>query len=264
MGLANAHERFFPRLTPSRNPNRKRTIIAQVLKCISATLAKSLNCISRIIAKVLKCPAQPSLPCNRRSCSPSVHSPMTVPLGDDHLTATIRAAGLEVTTTRVAVLRHVLASRGAVAHAEVVAALGGSFDRITIYRTLVRLCRAGILSRSDVGDRVWRFSLARDPRARDRASARFVCSRCGATTYISGASVRLATRGGVPEAVRTRRIEVLLVGRCDECAHVKRPTAGAPPSRRRHGETDPPKRVPISVPGRRAASQATLLRTART
>jgi Fur family ferric uptake transcriptional regulator len=156
---------------------------------------------------------------------------MTVPFGDGQLAATIRAAGLEVTTTRMAVLRHVQAARGAVAHAEVVAALGGSFDRITIYRALVRLCRAGILSRSDVGDHVWRFSLAPDIRARDRASPRFVCSRCGATTYLSRASVRLATRGGVPEAVRARSIEVLLVGECDECAHVERSSTSPKRSR---------------------------------
>src|SRR5271170_2377945 len=85
---------------------------------------------------------------------------------DDDITAQLRAAGLRRTGPRVAVLRHLSKVAHPVAHAEVAAALGKlGLDRVSVYRVLVDLARVKILTRTDVGDHVWRFALRRGDRS---------------------------------------------------------------------------------------------------
>ena len=103
-----------------------------------------------------------------------------------HLAATedfeaqLRSANLSCTRTRLAVLHHLALSRRPVTHTETVNALGSGFDRVSIYRALTDLTRAGLLMRSDDGDHVWRFSLMRREHSGDWGRPHFVCIRCGA------------------------------------------------------------------------------------
>jgi Fur family ferric uptake transcriptional regulator len=74
--------------------------------------------------------------------------------------AAIRAAGLRVTQPRIAALRVLTKAAGPLSHADLVETLAGQgFDRVTLYRNLNDLAEAGIVNRSEVGDRVWRFVL---------------------------------------------------------------------------------------------------------
>src|SRR5688572_21434610 len=70
----------------------------------------------------------------------------------------LKAAGLRNTAPRVAVLRHLQRAAGPTSHAEIVQELSPlGFDRATLYRNLVDLVDAGLVSRTDLGDHLWRF-----------------------------------------------------------------------------------------------------------
>lgn len=135
--------------------------------------------------------------------------------------ARLRAAGLRSTGARLAVLRHLEARRAPVTHAELVGELAPlGYDRATIYRNLMDLTHAGLLSRTDLGDHVWRFEL-RSPAVGhgDASHPHFSCTDCGTVACLPGVSLRLsAARGRFPRAVRQRAVSVQLRGRCDRCA----------------------------------------------
>jgi len=136
----------------------------------------------------------------------------------------IRAAGLRCTAARVVVLEHLIAARGPKTHAEVSEALeAAGFDRATIYRNLTELTEARLLSRVQLGDRVWRFELARPPAAGGKGAAHphFVCTGCGEVSCLDDVQVAIkpvAARRGKEKPRGIRSVtEVLLRGRCDHC-----------------------------------------------
>ncbi|MFM7075671.1 MAG: Fur family transcriptional regulator [Planctomycetaceae bacterium] len=167
--------------------------------------------------------------------------------------ATIREAGLRCTPARIAVLERLAEAPGPSTHAEIAALLapgakGGGFgiDKATVYRNLVELTDAGILSRIEVGDHVWRFELRK--RGSDGSVAadhpHFVCTECGAVSCLEGVEVTLSPhpegsgaaaagrdarraarrdpRKEAPRAADSRRrigsvSQVLLKGRCKGC-----------------------------------------------
>ena len=131
----------------------------------------------------------------------------------------LRAVGLRATAPRRAVLR-LLASWGRPAtHAEVAAALApDSWDRATVYRNLCDLAEAGLLSRSDMGDHVWRFELTREDASthgHPSAHPHFVCTTCGVVSCMPDLALPVEH---VPAAVRAGRVEVRMHGVCDGCA----------------------------------------------
>jgi Fur family ferric uptake transcriptional regulator len=106
-----------------------------------------------------------------------------------------------------------------VAHAEVAEALAKlALDRVSVYRVLVDLARVKILTRSDMGDHVWRFGLARGDGAHTMEHPHFVCVSCGAVECLPEKAVQIAARTKGPRAVRAGRVEVQLKGECDACA----------------------------------------------
>ena len=138
---------------------------------------------------------------------------------DDDLAEQLRAAGLRRTQPRIAVLRHMLKVGQPVAHAEVAEALAKlELDRVSIYRVLVDLARVKILTRTDMGDHVWRFDLAKGDRSHSMEHPHFMCMSCGAVECLPEEAVRIAGPRKGPRAVRTGEVEVQLKGQCDACA----------------------------------------------
>ena len=96
----------------------------------------------------------------------------------------IRAAGMRVTSARRAVLRSLLKADTPVSHREVadeLVLLG--IDPATVYRNLVSLANAGLLSRSELGDHVWRFEIRSGDQATDLQHGvehpHMICVECG-------------------------------------------------------------------------------------
>src|SRR5205823_15120838 len=120
----------------------------------------------------------------------------------------IRAAGLRRTAPRAAVLRHMAGASAPLSHGELVDALGDEFDRVTVYRNLLDLVTAGLVTRTDLGDHVWRFELRRPDADHAAAHPHFVCVGCGAVSCLPAEAVRVVPGRGAPRALRSRRVEV--------------------------------------------------------
>lgn len=134
----------------------------------------------------------------------------------DDLKARLREAGLRSTAARVAVLRYLWEAGRPVTHADVSEHLESEvFDRATLYRNLIDLAEAGLVSRSDLGDHVWRFEL-RQPETQGGEHPHFVCVDCGAVSCVPGETPLL------PAAQKAARAlgdvdAVVLKGHCATC-----------------------------------------------
>ncbi|HKU36809.1 MAG TPA: transcriptional repressor [Polyangiales bacterium] len=131
----------------------------------------------------------------------------------------IRGVGLRVTQPRIAVLRVLTKAERPISHADVIDALDGQgFDRVTLYRNLNDLAEAGIVARTDVGDRVWRFELRSETETHAGNHPHFTCTDCGSVSCLPESAVRLASSARLPKAVRQQSVQVSLRGLCDRCS----------------------------------------------
>jgi Fur family ferric uptake transcriptional regulator len=129
------------------------------------------------------------------------------------LVARLHAGGLKRTAPRVAVLELLARSDAPLSHAQIADALG--FDRATLYRNLVDLTRAGLVTRSDHGDHIWRFALLLDGEIEHgRQHPHFVCGDCGSVTCLPGVKVKISPPRGQK---RIAELEVQLKGLCVQC-----------------------------------------------
>lgn len=143
-------------------------------------------------------------------------SPTAVP-GRDLLLAEIRGAGLRATASRVAVLRVLHEQHRPMSHSEVVGELSQhTWDPSTLYRNLCDLADAGLVRRSELGDRTWRFEVSCDHGHADH-TAHFLCRDCGVIACLPELSV--VPKGGqpLPIALTQGTIEVQILGQCDTC-----------------------------------------------
>jgi Fur family ferric uptake transcriptional regulator len=138
-------------------------------------------------------------------------------LGSEQLRDRLREKGLKCTGPRLAVLALVTSAESPLTHAEVVERLNDhGFDRATVYRNLIDLTEVGLLERTDLGDHVWRFELAKSGQHRNQ-HPHFVCSTCGDVVCLPPDAVTVTARRGSPRAVRQGQVEVQLRGMCDRC-----------------------------------------------
>lgn len=139
---------------------------------------------------------------------------------DEALREQMRAAGLRATKSRVAVLRVLQAEGVPRTHGEVTEALKGeAWDRATLYRNLTDLTDAGILRRLDLGDRVWRYEMARGGHTVDsRTHPHFLCTSCGDIQCLPGAEMSVG--GDAPHSLRTGAVAIQVRGLCDTCEQV--------------------------------------------
>jgi Fur family ferric uptake transcriptional regulator len=130
----------------------------------------------------------------------------------------IREAGLRCTMARVHVLERLYSASTPLTHAELATALTPhGFDKATIYRNLIELAEAGILSRMELGDHVWRFELKRPEKEHADEHPHFVCVECGEVSCLPGVSINVSPAPASKGSVIGELTEVLLKGRCDRC-----------------------------------------------
>jgi Fur family ferric uptake transcriptional regulator len=130
----------------------------------------------------------------------------------------LKEAGLRCTASRVAVLRHLADSDQPMSHTDVAERLeAAGYDRSTIYRCLMDLAEAGILTRMDLGDHTWRFGLLRDHDRGEPDHPHFLCVGCGQAVCLPGVEVRItgATNEEPPSVGDVT--EVVLKGHCVKC-----------------------------------------------
>lgn len=128
----------------------------------------------------------------------------------------IREAGLRATPARIATLKLLYDSNSPLTHAEVANELHElGIDKATVFRNLNDMATAGLLRRTELGDRVWRFELMNEKDGHDSAHPHFVCVDCGSISCmddikLTAGSMRLSKEFG-------EVTEILLRGHCNDC-----------------------------------------------
>lgn len=126
--------------------------------------------------------------------------------------------GIRTTAQRLRILRELASLGSPVSHSELTKRLSrAALDRVTIYRNLVTLSAAGILIRTHLGDRQWRFELTSAASAEHDRHPHFVCDDCGTVACLPESTVTLSG-----EAARIEAVAVQLRGRCCECIGSRR------------------------------------------
>jgi Fur family ferric uptake transcriptional regulator len=130
----------------------------------------------------------------------------------------IRKAGLRATPARIAALQELRAASSPLTHsylADLLVPLG--FDKATVFRNLSDLSEAGLISRTELGDHVWRFE-AIDPDHPDKGShPHFVCTECGRVECLD--AMEFTAMSKRKAATIGRITDVLLKGECADCAN---------------------------------------------
>jgi len=128
----------------------------------------------------------------------------------------IREVGLRATPARIATLKLLHDASSPLTHAEVAEELNElGVDKATVFRNLNDMATAGLLRRTELGDRVWRFELAGEGDKHGSAHPHFVCVDCGTVSCMSeikltAGSTRLSQEFG-------EVTEILLRGHCNDC-----------------------------------------------
>lgn len=92
-----------------------------------------------------------------------------------------------------------------------------TLDRATIYRNLIDLTDAGLASRIDLGDHVWRFEVKRQVGDHVLSHPHFVCSDCGAVSCLPDVTVRIVAGKSAPRSLASKNVAIQLTSRCDDC-----------------------------------------------
>lgn len=143
--------------------------------------------------------------------------------GDESLRALLVSNGLKVTEQRLSILRALSWSRLPVSFPELERRLAAeNLNRATIYRNLMMLTEAGILSRTQLGDGLSRYELPVDSTGGHNLHPHLVCVDCESVTCLPARSVILKGEAA------SRVTEVLLRGRCASCAEPAKPRPRQP------------------------------------
>ncbi|HEX4147903.1 MAG TPA: transcriptional repressor, partial [Pirellulales bacterium] len=122
------------------------------------------------------------------------------------------------TQARVAILEQLHAASGPLTHGQMADELQSrGFDRTTIYRSLIELAEAGLLSRMELGDHVWRYELRAPEDSSDRHHLHFVCVDCGRIKCLAGTTVEVALAPAIKRLAGGTISDVLLKGHCRKC-----------------------------------------------
>jgi Fur family ferric uptake transcriptional regulator len=122
---------------------------------------------------------------------------------------------LRSTTARIAVLQKLDAAKGPVTHADLAQDLvPQGFDKATVYRNLMDLTEAGLVSRSEHGDHVWRFEVKREKQTHGADHPHFLCVDCGQVSCLDDVLVEITPSPGTRKSSIRKLTEVLLKGHC--------------------------------------------------
>ena len=135
----------------------------------------------------------------------------------DDIRTMIRDAGLRCTNSRATVLERLIESTAPKSHADLSEELvPDGFDQATIYRNLTDLTEAGLLSRLDLGDHIWRFEFQGEE-DHDEEHPHFMCTDCGEISCLS--TVGITFDDGEKSSPLVGEVnEIFLKGRCAQCA----------------------------------------------
>jgi len=134
---------------------------------------------------------------------------------DSQARKTLKAAKLYRTKGRVAILNVLAKAAGPMSRKQIAQRLGKKhFDKVTIYRTLASLLKAGLLHQVFMAKRAWHFELAHKCSER-QCHPHFTCTSCGVTHCLTEMSLPMAK--SPHKGFVIHRQQVRLEGLCPAC-----------------------------------------------
>ena len=131
--------------------------------------------------------------------------------------AALKDVQLRCTASRIAVLQFVSGQAAPQSHANLADALvPEGYDKSTLYRCLVEMAEAGLLSRLELGDHAWRFAFHSGAGRHASHHPHFVCVDCGKVECLPDIKVQVQAKKGKPQ-VPGEITEVTLKGHCTAC-----------------------------------------------
>jgi Fur family ferric uptake transcriptional regulator len=148
------------------------------------------------------------------------HLPVTRsgPSSIAELRTRIRTAGMRSTLARIAVLQALETAPTPVTHAELADTLvPQGYDKATVYRNLMDLTEARMVTCLELGDHVYRFELRRGSTDRGADHPHFLCIDCGKVACLDDVSVNISPAPGTKLSTISELTGVMLKGRCGVC-----------------------------------------------
>lgn len=134
----------------------------------------------------------------------------------------LERCGLAPTAHRELVVRALAQGDGPLTPQELLEGLGGSMNRVTLYRILDLLVEHGVATRHNAGERAFRYCLAHGVHGEGPLGhAHFLCTRCGRTTCLDVPALSADLSkvcAGLP--MRVEGAEFRLSGVCEGCLSI--------------------------------------------
>lgn len=124
---------------------------------------------------------------------------------------------LSITDGRKKILELFLNSDGALAHADIEKYTGESFDRVTVYRTLLTFVEKGIIHHIPTSDNSVLYALCKDNCEEGHHHdnhVHFICDVCNKTICLEEVTVPLVK---LPKGFMPKHAEMVVSGVCDDC-----------------------------------------------
>lgn len=128
----------------------------------------------------------------------------------------LAGVGLRATAARLAVIRWLQTAKSPATHADIaedLVLLG--FDKATVFRNLTDLAEAGLVTRTELGDHVWRFELRDSSHSNGELHPHFVCIDCGSVSCVHDDKLLKEARKVMTSLGQVT--EILLRGHCTSC-----------------------------------------------
>ena len=123
--------------------------------------------------------------------------------------------GLRTTAARLAVVHWLQKANSPATHAEIAADLvPKGIDKATVLRNLTDLVEAGLVTRKELGDHVWRFELRDESHPVGCEHAHFICVDCGRVTCLHQLEMSASVMKSLQDVGQVT--EILVRGHCDE------------------------------------------------
>jgi len=128
----------------------------------------------------------------------------------------LRQSGIRATPARIAVLQELRHTQSPLTHADLAEKLVPlGFDKATVFRNLTDLSDANLISRTELGDHVWRFEALDPNNPGGEKHPHFVCVGCGSVSCLGDMEFTSISKRRAKSIGRIT--EILIKGHCSTC-----------------------------------------------
>lgn len=134
---------------------------------------------------------------------------------DTHILEMLKSAGLYHTENRVSIMKILFNARKPISQDSIAGKSEKHFDKVTIYRTLESLVKAGIVHKAFINKRASHYELAHRCTEK-QCHPHFTCTNCGSTHCLVGLSIPMAAANYKGFTITHQQVH--LEGLCPDCS----------------------------------------------